>query len=102
MRKRQLKLPVVMSGGIYNPLGRKALFLGPTLYRIHGTLNAKSIGIASSSGCFHMHNKHVVYLAQRAGSGTRVAWLCKLPKSIAASIKDKNWRTAMSLQVRTQ
>ena len=87
MRKRQPKLPVVMSGGIYNPLGAKALYLGSTLYRIHGTSNAKSIGTASSSGCFRMHNKHVVHLAQRAGIGTRVVVLRKLPKSIAASIK---------------
>lgn len=86
MRKRQPKLPVVMSGGIYNPLGAKALYLGSSLYRIHGTANAKSIGTASSSGCFRMHNKHVVHLAQRAGIGTRVVVLRKLPKSIAASI----------------
>ncbi|MEM9359512.1 MAG: L,D-transpeptidase [Pseudomonadota bacterium] len=92
MRKRQPKLPVVMSGGIYNPLGAKALYLGSTLYRIHGTANAKSIGTASSSGCFRMHNKHVVHLAQRAGIGTRVVVLRKLPKSIAASIRGKKSR----------
>ena len=89
MRKRQPKLPVVMSGGIYNPLGAKALYLGSTLYRIHGTANAKSIGTASSSGCFRMHNKHVVHLAQRAGVGTRVIVLKRLPRSIARSIKGK-------------
>ncbi len=92
MRKRQPKLPVVMSGGIYNPLGAKALYLGSTLYRIHGTSNAKSIGTASSSGCFRMHNKHVVHLAQRAGVGTRVIVMRKLPKSIAASIKGQKSR----------
>ena len=92
MRKRQPKLPVVMSGGIYNPLGAKALYLGSTLYRIHGTANAKSIGTASSSGCFRMHNKHVVHLAKRAGVGTRVVVLRKLPKSISASIKGKKRR----------
>lgn len=85
MRKRQPKLPIVMSGGIYNPLGAKALYLGSTLYRIHGTSNAKSIGTASSSGCFRMHNRHVVHLAERAGIGTRVVVLKRLPRRIASS-----------------
>ena len=56
MRKRQPGLPITVSGGVINPLGAKALYLGNTIYRIHGTNNERSIGRASSSGCFRMMN----------------------------------------------
>lgn len=72
MRERDPKLPTKMTGGIRNPLGAKALYLGNTLYRIHGSNDARSIGRAASSGCFRMHNAHVVDLARRVGVGTRV------------------------------
>ncbi len=72
MRERQAGLPVKMTGGIQNPLGAKALYLGNSLYRIHGTNNVQSIGQANSSGCFRMTNSHVVDLARRAGVGTTV------------------------------
>lgn len=72
MRERDPKLPEKMTGGIKNPLGAKALYLGNTLYRIHGTNDAKSIGRASSSGCFRMLNGHVLDLAERVGVGTKV------------------------------
>jgi len=72
MRERDPKLPTRMTGGIRNPLGAKALYLGNTLYRIHGSNDARSIGRAASSGCFRMHNSHVVDLARRVGVGTRV------------------------------
>ncbi|MBS0242615.1 MAG: L,D-transpeptidase [Proteobacteria bacterium] len=72
MRERVPTLPTKMTGGINNPLGARALYLGNTLYRIHGTSDAKSIGRAASSGCFRMHNRHVVDLYQRVGVGTRV------------------------------
>ncbi|MFV0295660.1 MAG: L,D-transpeptidase [Hyphomicrobiaceae bacterium] len=72
MRRRDPRLPVKMTGGLYNPLGAKALYLGNSLYRIHGTSNASSIGRAASSGCFRMHNYHVVDLARRVGVGTKV------------------------------
>ncbi|WP_245297005.1 MULTISPECIES: L,D-transpeptidase [Rhodomicrobium] len=72
MRQRQSGLPITMTGGINNPLGAKALYLGNTLYRIHGTNDPKSIGRASSSGCFRMMNQHVTHLATLAGVGTRV------------------------------
>ncbi|MEO1719403.1 MAG: L,D-transpeptidase, partial [Pseudomonadota bacterium] len=64
MRRRQPGLPITVSGGVKNPLGAKALYLGSTLYRIHGTNNPRTIGRASSSGCFRMMNKHVVHLAK--------------------------------------
>lgn len=72
MRQRKPELPVRMTGGIKNPLGAKALYLGSSLYRIHGTNNAASIGTASSSGCFRMTNAHVTHLSQIAGVGTQV------------------------------
>jgi len=72
MRARQPGLPITMTGGINNPLGAKALYLGNTLYRIHGTNDPKTIGRASSSGCFRMMNQHVIHLATMAGVGTPV------------------------------
>jgi len=72
MRRRQPGLPITVSGGLINPLGAKALYLGNTIYRIHGTNNKRSIGRASSSGCFRMLNKHVTHLATLAKVGTKV------------------------------
>lgn len=72
MRKRQPSLPVTMEGGMRNPLGAKAIYLGNTLYRIHGTNDRKSIGRAASSGCFRMMNKHVLHLATLVDKGTPV------------------------------
>lgn len=72
MRKREPGLPRIMYGGIRNPLGAKALYLGNTLYRIHGTNDPRTIGQAASSGCFRMINQHVTHLAQLAGVGTKV------------------------------
>lgn len=85
MRKRKPGLPIKMTGGINNPLGAKALYLGSSLYRIHGTNNVKSIGQAASSGCFRMMNAHVTHLAKLAGVGTTVRVLKSLPKSVVAS-----------------
>jgi lipoprotein-anchoring transpeptidase ErfK/SrfK len=72
MRQRQPGLPVTVSGGLINPLGARALYLGNSIYRIHGTNNERSIGRASSSGCFRMMNQHVVHLASLARVGTKV------------------------------
>ena len=72
MREREPGLPKVMYGGIKNPLGAKSLYLGNTLYRIHGTNDPKTIGLAASSGCFRMMNEHVTHLATVAGVGTQV------------------------------
>jgi len=72
MRQRQPGLPITVSGGLINPLGARALYLGNTIYRIHGTNNERSIGRASSSGCFRMMNQHVVHLASLAHVGTKV------------------------------
>ena len=80
MRERDPKLPEKMTGGLKNPLGAMALYLGNTLYRIHGTNDAKSIGRAASSGCFRMLNAHVLHLASMAEIGTTVNVVSALPR----------------------
>lgn len=85
MKERVPGLPDVMTGGVRNPLGAKALYLGNSLYRIHGTNDTKTIGQAASSGCFRMMNGHVVHLANLAGVGTTVKVLSKLPSNVASA-----------------
>ncbi len=65
-------LPVHMAGGPENPLGARALYIGSTLYRIHGTNQPWTIGRAVSSGCIRMRNEDVTDLYERAGVGTTV------------------------------
>ena len=65
-------LPVKMEGGPANPLGARALYLGSTLYRIHGTNAPWTIGRAVSSGCIRMRNEDVVDLYNRIPVGTNV------------------------------
>ena len=65
-------LPVHMAGGPENPLGARALYLGSTLYRIHGTNAPWSIGSAVSSGCIRMRNEDVIDLYDRVKVGTKV------------------------------
>lgn len=89
MRERDPSLPEKMSGGIRNPLGAKALYLGKTLYRIHGTNDARSIGSASSSGCFRMLNGHVVDLARRVQIGTVVNVVRRLPPELERAVADQ-------------
>lgn len=72
MRARQPGLPAHMPGGIENPLGARALYLGSSLYRIHGSNDPDSIGQAQSSGCFRMHNEDVVDLYNRVRVGATV------------------------------
>ena len=72
MHKRQPGLPITVTGGLKNPQGARALYLGNTVYRIHGTNNDRSVGRANSSGCFRMTNEHVVHLASIAKVGAKV------------------------------
>ncbi len=72
MRKRQPELPAYMEGGPDNPLGARALYLGSTLYRVHGSNAPWTIGHEVSSGCIRMRNEDVIDLYQRVGVGTRV------------------------------
>ena len=72
MIKRQPYLPRFMAGGPGNPLGARALYLGDTDYRIHGTNQPQTIGHAVSSGCFRMVNRDVIDLFDRVPVGTKV------------------------------
>lgn len=72
MRERQAGLPDHMAGGVDNPLGARALYLGSTLYRIHGSNQPWTIGQAVSSGCIRMRNEDVIDLYDRVGVGTKV------------------------------
>lgn len=65
-------LPDFMPGGPDNPLGARALYLGSTLYRIHGSNEPWTIGQAVSSGCIRMRNEDVIDLYQRTRVGTKV------------------------------
>ena len=85
MRERDPRLPVKMTGGIQNPLGAMALYLGNTLYRIHGTNDPNSIGRAESSGCFRMLNSAVLHLASITEIGTPVAVVSSLPQQQGVS-----------------
>jgi lipoprotein-anchoring transpeptidase ErfK/SrfK len=69
---RQPYLPRFMAGGPGNPLGARALYLGNTVYRIHGTNQPQTIGHAVSSGCFRLVNGDVSDLYDRVPVGTRV------------------------------
>lgn len=72
MRQRQPNLPQMMPGGPKNPLGARAMYLGSTLYRIHGTAEPWTIGHAVSSGCIRMRNEDVTDLYSRVKVGARV------------------------------
>ena len=72
MLKRRPDLPAFMKGGPQNPLGARALYLGSSLYRIHGTNEPWTIGQNVSSGCIRMMNDDVVDLYKRVNVGTRV------------------------------
>jgi lipoprotein-anchoring transpeptidase ErfK/SrfK len=72
MHKRQPGLPITVTGGMKNPQGARALYLGNTIYRIHGTNNDRTVGRANSSGCFRLTNEHVVHLASIAKVGAKV------------------------------
>ena len=71
-RKKGRELPPFMEGGPANPMGARALYLGSTLYRIHGTNQPWTIGQAVSSGCIRMRNEDVIDLYERAKRGAKV------------------------------
>ena len=72
MIARQPYLPRFMAGGPGNPMGARALYLGTTVYRIHGTNQPQTIGSAVSSGCFRLVNNDVIDLFERVPVGTKV------------------------------
>jgi lipoprotein-anchoring transpeptidase ErfK/SrfK len=72
MLRRRPDLPRHMKGGLDNPLGARALYIGSTLYRIHGTTEPWSIGQNVSSGCIRMTNEDVIDLYARVQMNTKV------------------------------
>ncbi len=75
MRARHPELPAFMEGGVKNPLGARAIYLGSTIYRIHGTNEPASIGKSASSGCIRMLNEDVSELYQFVKHGATVTVL---------------------------
>ncbi len=88
MRQRDPSLPELVYGGRRNPLGARALYLGDSLYRIHGTWKTKEIGLNASSGCIRMHNAQVAKLYDLVEPGkTKVVVTSGLSASIFANPK---------------
>lgn len=75
MRQREPHLPAFMPGGVDNPLGARALYIGSTLYRIHGTTQPWTIGGTVSSGCIRLTNADVTDLYARVKIGAKVVVL---------------------------
>jgi len=85
MIERQPYLPRFMAGGDGNPLGARALYLGKTLYRIHGTNQPSTIGTFVSSGCIRLTNRDIEDLYSRVQVGTRVVVLPGKPPATASA-----------------
>jgi lipoprotein-anchoring transpeptidase ErfK/SrfK len=83
---RQPYLPRFMAGGETNPLGARALYLGKTAYRIHGTNQPSTIGTFVSSGCIRLTNEDVTDLYTRVKDGTRVVVLPGRPPATEAAM----------------
>jgi len=84
MLQRQPYLPRFMAGGPGNPLGARAMYLGGTVYRIHGTNAPSTIGKQVSSGCIRMLNEDVIDLYARVNVGTKVVVLPMHPTRLIA------------------
>ncbi|MFG1416452.1 L,D-transpeptidase family protein [Xanthobacter sp. V0B-10] len=85
MIQRQPYLPRFMAGGPGNPLGARTMYLGGTVYRIHGTNEPQTIGKFVSSGCFRMLNNDVEDLYDRVKTGTKVVILPKTSSAVQAN-----------------
>ena len=100
MIARQPYLPRFMAGGPGNPLGARAMYLGSSVYRIHGTNDPSTIGKFVSSGCIRLTNDDVTDLFSRVDVGTRVV---VLPKTGAPRFEARNvtaQRTVTDIRVR--
>jgi lipoprotein-anchoring transpeptidase ErfK/SrfK len=86
MIDRQPYLPRFMAGGPGNPLGARALYLGNTVYRIHGTNQPSTIGTFVSSGCIRLTNRDIIDLYTRVHVGTRVVVLAGSPAGPAVEV----------------
>jgi lipoprotein-anchoring transpeptidase ErfK/SrfK len=95
MIARQPYLPRFMAGGPGNPLGARAMYLGTSQYRIHGTNDPSTIGKFVSSGCIRLINEDVIDLFSRVNVGTRVV---VLPKSAPIVAHGRDTRTTISVR----
>ena len=86
MIARQPYLPRWMAGGEGNPLGARAIYLGSTVYRIHGTNMPETIGHKVSSGCIRMLNADVIDLYSRVMVGTKIIVIPSAGAIIAAAL----------------
>ncbi len=103
MIARQPYLPRFMAGGPGNPLGARAMYLGSSAYRIHGTNDPSTIGKFVSSGCIRLTNEDVADLFSRVDIGTRVVVLPKnAPHLIARAIDGKGTITVRPMAVTTR
>jgi lipoprotein-anchoring transpeptidase ErfK/SrfK len=94
MVARQPYLPRWVGGGPGNPLGARALYLGNTDYRIHGTNDPTTIGKHVSSGCIRLQNADVIDLYNRVGPGTKVVVLPSDQGRVAIDQSDRSRMTA--------
>jgi lipoprotein-anchoring transpeptidase ErfK/SrfK len=90
MLQRQPYLPRFMAGGPGNPLGARAMYLGGTVYRIHGTNAPSTIGKQVSSGCIRMLNEDVTDLYARVNVGTKVVVLPMTSVRSQAAVNDRS------------
>jgi hypothetical protein len=101
MVARQPYLPRFMAGGPGNPLGARAMYLGTSQYRIHGTNDPSTIGKFVSSGCIRLTNEDVTDLFSRVDIGTRVVVLPKhAPHIEARSLEGRGIETRTTITVR--
>src|SRR5215211_1682191 len=97
MIQRQPYLPRFMAGGEGNPLGARAMYIGGTVYRIHGTNAPSTIGHNVSSGCIRMLNEDVVDLYDRVKVGTKVVVLPAGPRNApAVAARDRQPQVTLS------
>jgi lipoprotein-anchoring transpeptidase ErfK/SrfK len=99
MVARQPYLPRFMAGGLGNPLGARAMYLGGTIYRIHGTNQPETIGGRVSSGCIRMVNEDVIDLYGRVEVGTKVVVLPAEPHRMSdqgAQLRPTTWPVSLA------
>jgi hypothetical protein len=95
MIRRQPYLPRFMAGGPGNPLGARAMYLGSSEYRIHGTNDPSTIGKFVSSGCIRLTNEDVTDLFSRVNVGTKVV---VLPKGAPLMARGVDSRTTIGVR----
>ena len=102
MIARQPYLPRFMAGGPGNPLGARAMYLGSSQYRIHGTNDPTTIGKFVSSGCIRLTNEDVTDLFSRVNIGTKVVVLPKSAPVVARGADPLTSRLVRSPRIRVR